>query len=151
MCMYFRTSKSPAILKDGTKKDYATCQIVEGYVDAILLYQNGLSNVVGLMGTVLTPRKIGLIARYCNNICLCMDVDKNKSGQNAQEKSVYILNEFGFCESLFVIDNLPVGVDPADYISNHTMEDFLSGERKLEEKEIHKICKSVRRRNKNGK
>jgi DNA primase len=44
--------------------------LVEGYMDALLLYQKGLNKVCSLMGTHLTPRKIGLIARYCNHICL---------------------------------------------------------------------------------
>ena len=121
--------------------------LVEGYADAILLQQEGLKAVCGLMGTALTPRKIGLIIRYCDNICLCMDIDENKSGQNAQDKSVYALSEFGFCESISVIDNLPVGEDPAEFVIKNGLQKFLEGERKLDEKEIKKICNRVRYKN----
>ena len=37
--------------------------LVEGYIDAIILYQEGLQNTVGLMGTNLSPRQVGLISR----------------------------------------------------------------------------------------
>jgi DNA primase len=122
--------------------------LVEGYIDGILLFQEGLDSVCALMGTVLSPRKIGLIARYCNNICLCLDVDENDAGQKAQEKAIYTLSEFGFCDSISVIDHLEVGQDPDEYVIKQGLSDFLDGERQLQDKEIKRICKKVRLQNK---
>ena len=121
--------------------------IVEGYVDAISLYQNGIKNVGGLMGTALTIRKIGLISRYCNNVCLCLDRDENDAGQKAQEVSIITLNRFAFCENLSSIDDLPLKEDPASYLMNHSLHDFLRLERNIKPSEIQKIIKKAKYRN----
>jgi len=118
--------------------------IVEGYMDAITLNQFGIKNVVGLMGTSLTIRKIGLIARYCNNVCVCLDVDENNAGQNAKDRCICDLKSFEFCDSISVIDNLPVGVDPDEYIAESGKEKFLSLEKELSLQEIKKICRNVK-------
>lgn len=115
--------------------------IVEGYIDAISLYQNGIKNVGGLMGTALTTRKIGLIARYCDNVCLCLDCDENESGQKAQEISIITLNRFSFCDKISCVDGLPMGEDPASYLINHSSKDFLKLERIVTSSEIQKLIK----------
>jgi len=78
--------------------------IVEGYIDALLLYQEGLKNICGIMGTHLSPRQIGLLLRYCNNVCACLDIDENRSGQKGSDKIIAMLKDFGFYEDLWVID-----------------------------------------------
>ena len=98
--------------------------LVEGYVDTILLYQHGIYNVAGLMGTALTQRKISLIMRYCDNVCLCMDTDENNSGQKARDKAIATLNEFDFCDNISVID-LPMEEDPASFLANNSAQDLL--------------------------
>lgn len=123
--------------------------LVEGYLDGIVLLEQGLKNVGCIMGINLTVRQIGLIARYCNNVCLCMDVDSNQSGQNAQEKLTYILNEFSFCDNLSMIDGLPVGQDPDKYVLKNGLKSFLDLEKPLSRMDIKKICKRVRDRNGN--
>ena len=122
--------------------------LVEGYMDALYLSQEGLDNVVSLMGVYLTPRKVALIARYCNNICMCLDVDKNQAGQKAQNKAIYTLNKFDFYESISVIDDLPEGQDPDEFVAEKGMKTFLEKERQLTSAEITKICKEVRAANK---
>jgi len=117
--------------------------IVEGYVDALQLYQAGLHHVVAIMGTKLTPRKIGLIARYCDNICICLDVDANQSGQVGQAKAIYALKEYDFYNSISVIDGIPVGEDPDVFVAKNGLEALTSKERKLTSKEIDKIWKEV--------
>lgn len=115
--------------------------VVEGYMDAIILHQEGIKCVVGLMGTILSPRKIGLIARYCDSICLCMDQDKNQAGQKAQDKSLCSLREFDFYDSVYAIDNLPIGEDPDEYIIRNGKDEFCKLERKIATKEINSIYK----------
>ena len=113
--------------------------LVEGYMDALMLYQEGLHNVVGLMGTALTQRKVGLITRYCNEICLCFDVDENESGQKAKMISIALLKKFDLCDKISVIEGMPVGVDPADYVKKYGLQNFLDLERELSEKEMKRI------------
>ena len=137
---------SHIFLLNSTRKDVFNenkIYLVEGYMDALILNQIGLKNVGCIMGTALTTRKIGLIARYCNNVCFCFDSDKNRAGQNAQKIAIAILKKFDFCEKISVIDNLPVGEDPDVFAIKHGLEEFLGEEHILKPMEIKKICKSV--------
>lgn len=115
--------------------------LVEGYMDALILYQSGMKNVGCIMGTALASRKIGLIARYCSNVCLCFDTDKNEAGQKAQKSAIAILKKFDFCDKISVIDNLPIGEDPDVFVMKYGLEPFLFNERVLKAIEIKKICK----------
>jgi len=117
--------------------------IVEGYVDALILNQYGIKNVVCIMGTNLSSRQIGLIARYCSNICICLDCDKNNAGQKAQRKLIHALKKFDFYESISVINGLPIGEDPDVFVIKNGMDKLLKLEEKLEEEEIIKIYKEV--------
>jgi DNA primase len=117
--------------------------ITEGYVDGLILFQNGVKNVGVLMGTAFTVRKIALIARYTNNVCFCFDIDDNNSGQKASDLSIALLNKFGFCNNISVIDHMPVGHDPASYVQEHGIEAFLKGERVLSKRDINKVCYRV--------
>ena len=122
--------------------------LVEGYMDALVLYQSGIKNIGCIMGTSLSSRKIGLIARYCNNVCLCFDTDKNEAGQKAQKMAIAILKKFDFCEKISVIDNLPVGEDPDVFVTKYGIEPFLFNQRVLKSVEIKKIFKDVYCKNK---
>ena len=131
-------------LLDKARKDiYSNNKIylVEGYIDALVLSQEGLNNVVGLMGVTISSRKLGLIVRYCNNICLCMDVDKNQAGQKAQDKAICTLDKFDICESISILDNMPVGKDPDEFVLENGLKGFLNKERILTGAEILEIQK----------
>lgn len=125
--------------------------LVEGYIDAIVLRQEGLKGIVSVMGTNLSPRTVGLIARYCNNVCVCLDVDENKSGQKGQDKIIYILKKFDFCDSISVIEGLPVKEDPDVFVIKNGVSEFLKKERKLTDSEINCIYKKVLMANKGRK
>ena len=118
--------------------------IVEGYMDALILFQHGIKNVVAIMGTQFAERKVALILRYCSNVCLCLDIDENESGQKARDKAIFFLYELGFCENISVMDAIPMGEDPASFMLTHTIEELLESERILKDKEIIGICKEVR-------
>lgn len=141
----FKKSNHIFMLNTTRKEVYKQNKIflVEGYMDALTLYQQGIKNVGCIMGTALATRKIGLIARYCNNVCLCFDTDKNQAGQNAQKMAIVILKKFDFCEKISVIDNLPIGEDPDVFVIKHGADDFLSKERILKVSEIKRICKEI--------
>jgi len=117
--------------------------LVEGYMDSIVLFQEGLTNICGLMGTNLSPRQIGLISRYCSNICICLDQDKNQAGQKAQNKSIYSLKKFDFYDHISVIDGLPTGIDPDSFVSQNNLCEFLKMEKQLTNSEITKIFRNV--------
>lgn len=52
-----------------------SCYLVEGYTDVLALYDCGIKNVIGSMGTALTIDQIGIIKRYTNNITILFDGD----------------------------------------------------------------------------
>ena len=56
-----------------SKQDFAI--IVEGYMDVVSLYKNGVCNVVASLGTALTENQCKLLKRYTNNIILSYDAD----------------------------------------------------------------------------
>jgi DNA primase catalytic core len=114
--------------------------IVEGYMDALQLAQNGLYNVAGLMGTAYTLRKLALTCRYCNNVCLCYDSDKSHAGDIGKNKSISLLSQYNFCDNISVIDGLPISDDPSSYVIKYGIDQFLSKERVLSQKEIDLIA-----------
>ncbi len=54
---------------------------VEGNTDALMAHQQGFDNVVGTLGTALTPAQVELVTRYAPRIALAYDVDA--AGQGA--------------------------------------------------------------------
>ena len=136
-CLYLLNKARKAIY------DKNKVYVVEGYADALILYQHGIENVVAVMGTAYTLRKIGLTARYCNNVCLCFDSDTNGAGTKAKFLSIALLQKYNFCNSISVIDSLPLKEDPASFVANEGVEKFLKMERELDELEIQKICINV--------
>lgn len=129
----FYKGKHLFLLNKTKKQIYNSNKIylVEGYIDALYLYQEGIKNVSGIMGTALTLRKIGLIARYCNNICLCFDIDENMAGQNAMDKSICQLHKLNFCENIMILKDFPQGKDPDEYVKDNGINKFLEHEYKL--------------------
>lgn len=117
--------------------------LVEGYMDALYLRQEKLQNTCGIMGTALTLRKIGLLSRYCSNICICFDVDKNNAGQEAAHKAICQLHRLNFCDSISIINTLPVGVDPDEYVRKNGLDSFLAHEKILNDNDIREICEEV--------
>ena len=63
--------------------------IVEGYMDAISLYQNGVRNVAASLGTALTENQAKLINRYTKNVILSYDADA--AGQKAALRGIEVL------------------------------------------------------------
>lgn len=120
--------------------------ITEGFFDSIILYQFGLRNVVSLMGTNLSYRRIGLLARYGEDYCLCFDVDPedNKAGQTAQIKAIAELSSIGV-ENISQIKDLPVGMDPDEYVIASGLDNFLYMEKNVTEEEKYEAQKKFRR------
>ncbi|HIL91683.1 MAG TPA: DNA primase [Cycloclasticus sp.] len=60
--------------------------LVEGYLDVISLYQQGICNTVAALGTAITREHIDLLFRSVSELVICMDGDS--AGQKAAWRAV---------------------------------------------------------------
>ena len=67
--------------------------LVEGYMDAISLYQRGFNNVVASLGTALTEEQGRLLRKYSEQVVLSYDSDG--AGQEAIMRGLSILENQG--------------------------------------------------------
>lgn len=93
--------------------------LVEGYMDLISLFQNGIENVIASSGTSLTSLQIKILSRYTNEVVIVYDADF--AGQNATKRGIELLLENNLNVSLVV---LPAGEDPDSYILNNGKDNF---------------------------
>lgn len=93
--------------------------LVEGYMDLIALYQNGVKNVVASSGTSLTDDQVRLLSRYTTNIVVIFDADE--AGTKAAMRSIEILLKQDFDVSVL---SLPKGEDPDSFINQFGKEHF---------------------------
>ncbi len=97
-----------------TKREISSAQkviIVEGYLDFLRLYEEGIKNVVASLGTALTDGQIGLVARYTKNFIILYDGDT--AGQKAALKAAINIIKSGYSVK---IAKLPQEEDPDSYI-----------------------------------
>lgn len=104
--------------EDINKHDYAL--LVEGYMDVISLYQNGVTNVAASLGTALTEQQANLIKRYSRNIVLAYDADQ--AGQSAALRGMELLYREGLKVKILSQDQEK---DPDEYIKKYGKEAFL--------------------------
>ncbi len=85
--------------------------VVEGYTDAVLCHQYGLSHAVAVLGTALGSGHIRLLKRYCDAVCLLLD------GDEAGRRRANEVLELFVAEQLDVrVATLPAGEDPAELL-----------------------------------
>ncbi len=96
------------------KSEQDNIVIVEGYMDAVMLYQAGIDNVVASLGTALTERQAMLLKRYTKDVVICYDSDM--AGQIATLKGMDILADKG-CNIRVI--TIPSGKDPDEYIKSN--------------------------------
>jgi len=85
--------------------------IVEGYMDLLSLFQEGIRNVVASLGTALTSAQVNLLSRYTEEAILIFDADEG--GQKATQRSLDLFLQEGLSVK---IASLPPGFDPDSYI-----------------------------------
>ena len=85
--------------------------IVEGYMDLVSLFQEGLKNVAATMGTALTAEHAKLIKRLTTNVVVLFDSDE--AGQKAAERSLPLLLAAGLYPKGLVLENAK---DPDEFI-----------------------------------
>ncbi len=93
--------------------------IVEGYMDAISLYQRGITNVVASLGTALTEAQGRLLRRHSEKIILGYDADG--AGQNAILRGMEILQNMGCDLRVLQIEGAK---DPDEYVVKYGPERF---------------------------
>lgn len=85
--------------------------IVEGYMDVISLYQRGIKNVVGALGTALTEQQGWLLRKSTEQVILGFDADG--AGQTAVARSMEILQKMGCDMRVLQIEGAK---DPDEFI-----------------------------------
>ncbi len=72
-------------------RESETAVIVEGYMDVIVPYQCGVTNVISCLGTALTEAHIGTLKRYCKMLILALDPDT--AGVEATKRGIETARE----------------------------------------------------------
>lgn len=93
--------------------------VVEGYLDLILPYQEGLHNIVASLGTALTFEQARLLKRYTHNVVMVYDPDN--AGEMATLRSLDIFIEEGMDVKVV---SLPEGIDPDLFVRKNGIDNF---------------------------
>jgi DNA primase len=91
--------------------------VVEGYLDVIALYQNGIDYAVATLGTALTVEHVRVLSRYTKNVVAFFDGDN--AGSRAAARSFEIFVEAGLLGRAAF---LPKGEDPDTFVRSHGKE-----------------------------
>lgn len=126
---YLNSAESDIFLKKNnlfalnfTKKDISDEDkviVVEGYMDAISLYQNGVRNVVASLGTALTDNQAKLLTRYTKNVILSYDSDA--AGIKAALRGIDVIRKAGGKVRILRVKDAK---DPDEYIKRYGREAF---------------------------
>ncbi|MFA5042198.1 MAG: DNA primase [Candidatus Paceibacterota bacterium] len=85
--------------------------VVEGQMDFLALWQEGIRNAVATSGTALTSYHLALLKKYNDNLILGFDMDE--AGEKAAEKTIGLVLFKGFNVKIL---RLPEGKDLAEYL-----------------------------------
>lgn len=101
--------------------------VVEGNVDTLMMYQAGLQNVVGMLGSNIAITQLSLLSRFVDEVIFVPDGDE--AGQKMLVKldnlKKSILGKYKNLELSFGAVRLPNGFDPDKFLQQNTKEDFL--------------------------
>ena len=101
------------------KHDTKKIIIVEGYMDAISLYQRGITNVVASLGTAMTEAQGRLLRKHSEQVILGYDADG--AGQAAILRGMEILQNLGCDIRILQIEGAK---DPDEYVVKYGPERF---------------------------
>ncbi|HEX5733134.1 MAG TPA: DNA primase [Blastocatellia bacterium] len=96
--------------------------LVEGYLDCIIPFQEGVHNVVASLGTALTDSQVRLLRRYMDQPQIVVNFDPDSAGQAATMRSIEMLLAEGFKVNIL---HMPTDEDPDEYVRAHGGESFL--------------------------
>lgn len=88
--------------------------LVEGNLDVLMGWQEGLKNIVAVSGTGLTEFQLRNLSRFCKSLVLSFDMDK--AGEQATDRSIGLASQMGFDISVLSLPTgqagLPAGQSP---------------------------------------
>lgn len=87
------------------------CILTEGYMDTLMLHQNGIQNVVASSGTALTIEQIRLIRRFSKKVLMIYDGDA--AGIKAAMRGIELLIQEEMSVKVLI---LPDKHDPDSYV-----------------------------------
>jgi DNA primase len=93
--------------------------VVEGYFDAISLYQHGIKNVVATLGTALTEDQIKMLKRFADDIYMFYDSDQ--AGITATLRGIEKMFEQDINPKIILS---PGSKDPDDFIREKGLREF---------------------------
>ncbi|MBP6822548.1 MAG: DNA primase [Acidobacteria bacterium] len=99
-------------------KDFAI--LVEGYLDFLIPFQEGVRNLVASLGTALTENQARLLGRYTRKIVVNFDPDS--AGVAATKRSLELLLGEGFKVNVLT---LPDNLDPDEFIRARGADGYL--------------------------
>lgn len=95
--------------------------LVEGMMDVITFWQNGVYNVIAPCGTSLTEEQCKLLKIFTNNVIICYDSD-----EGGIKSLPRIITLFTNAKMQTFPLNLPTGEDPDSFIKKYTVQPILS-------------------------
>ena len=93
--------------------------LVEGYMDVIMLHQNGIENSVSSMGTSFTIDQGRILKRFADRIYICFDPDTG--GIAGTKRALDIAETLNFDVRIVKI---PENLDPDEYVLKNGKESF---------------------------
>jgi len=97
-----------------------TAVVAEGYLDALIPLQAGISNIVATLGTSLTEQHVRLLSRYAREVVLVFDADA--AGAKAADRGL----EMFLAQRIHVrVATIPAGKDPCDFVLAEGAEAFV--------------------------
>ncbi|MBQ7265685.1 MAG: DNA primase [Firmicutes bacterium] len=117
--LIYSKSFTPFNLNNAKNKIIKDIIIVEGYMDAIMLYQAGFKNVVAASGTAINEKFASVIRKYGENVVLLLDNDE--AGQRAAMKAIPILSGSGLNVRVLRVTD---GKDPDEFIKAEGAQAF---------------------------
>ncbi|MBI2635585.1 MAG: DNA primase [Parcubacteria group bacterium] len=91
--------------------------LVEGQMDILLSFQDGVRNIVATSGTALTEDHLMILKRLTENLVLAFDMDD--AGFKATKRGIEMAQSNGFNISVL---ELEPGKDPADFVKERPGE-----------------------------
>lgn len=128
-----------------TKSDIREVQaavLVEGQMDFLMMWQDGIKNVVATSGTALTIDHLSSLRRLAEELVFGFDSDE--AGQLAAERSIDLAGAYDFSVKLLMIDDQKLK-DPADVVKCQPglMKKMLENSQSAMEYYFHRYLKNT--------
>ena len=93
--------------------------LVEGYMDVVVMCQEGIDSFIASLGTALTLQQARLAARYDKKIIIAYDNDE--AGKNATLRAIETFSGIGTEPLILMLEGAK---DPDEYVRKNGIEDF---------------------------